>query len=119
MSTSGAINTRILDVSAEQAYVFSGMSVLIAVSLLVGSTTVQPHDDPSLSPVELGASIFVKVNKNLWRTSEEFGLERIVFGDEANAVMGLWNGDEFVLTVRAMVPVGFIVLFADARASHK
>ena len=81
------------------------MSVLTVVSLVVGSTTVQPHDDPSLLPVELGASIFVKVNKNLWRASEEFGLERVVFEDEANAIMGFWNGEEFVLTVRAILPV--------------
>lgn len=86
------------------------MSVLTILPLVVGSTTVQPHDDPSLAPVELGASIFVKVNKNLWRASEEFDLERIVFGDEANAIMGLWNGEEFVLTVRAIVPVWLIVL---------
>ena len=37
-------------------------------------------------------------NKNLWRATEEFGLERIDFGDDDN-VMGIWDGKEFVLTV--------------------
>lgn len=64
-----------------------------------GSITVQPYDDPSLEPVELGASIFVKVNKNLWRATEEFGLEKTGFEDE-DGVMGVWNGEEFLLTVR-------------------
>jgi len=61
------------------------------------STVVYPYNNTELEPVELGASIFVKVNKNMWRATEEFGLERIDFGDDGN-VMGLWDGSEFVLT---------------------
>ncbi|KAH9914155.1 FAD/NAD(P)-binding domain-containing protein [Epithele typhae] len=60
-------------------------------------TTVQPYDDESAMPHELGASIFVKINKNIWRAVDEFGLERVNFEDEDD-VMGLWNGQEFVLS---------------------
>ncbi|KAI0635392.1 Prenylcysteine lyase-domain-containing protein [Trametes polyzona] len=65
------------------------------------STTVFPYEDESLEPVELGASIFVKVNKNLWRAVDEFGLERTDFegSDEGDDdTMGIWDGHEFVLT---------------------
>ncbi|KAI0946772.1 hypothetical protein AcW1_010141 [Taiwanofungus camphoratus] len=61
------------------------------------STVVFPYDNPEFEPVELGASIFVNINKNLWRATEEFGLERINFGDDDN-VMGLWDGSEILLT---------------------
>jgi cytochrome c peroxidase len=33
-----------------------------------GSTTVYPYDNPSLTPVELGASIFVDANLNMQRS---------------------------------------------------
>ncbi|KAI1792233.1 FAD/NAD(P)-binding domain-containing protein [Ganoderma leucocontextum] len=63
------------------------------------STTVYPYDDPSLEPHELGASIFVKANKNMWRAVDEFGLERVKFdGDDDEGVMGIWDGHEFLLT---------------------
>ncbi|KAI0354058.1 FAD/NAD(P)-binding domain-containing protein [Trametes cingulata] len=62
------------------------------------STTVFPYEDESLEPVELGASIFVKVNKNLWRAVDEFGLERVNFLDDDTEVMGIWDGHQFVLT---------------------
>ena len=64
-----------------------------------GSTTVHPYNDPTLSPIELGASIFVKANKNLWRATDEFGLERLKYDGDDNEVMGIWDGQEFVLTV--------------------
>lgn len=57
-----------------------------------------PYNNTEYEPVELGASIFVENNKNMWRATEEFGLERIDFGDDDN-VMGIWDGKEFVLTV--------------------
>lgn len=63
-----------------------------------GSTVVYPYNSTEYEPVELGASIFVESNKNMWRATEEFGLERIGFGDDDN-VMGIWDGKEFVLTV--------------------
>ncbi|EMD32466.1 hypothetical protein CERSUDRAFT_118802 [Gelatoporia subvermispora B] len=61
------------------------------------STVVYPYGNSSLEPVELGASIFVKANKNLWRATEEFELDRIGFGDDDN-VMGIWDGSKFRLT---------------------
>ncbi|KIP03332.1 hypothetical protein PHLGIDRAFT_77794 [Phlebiopsis gigantea 11061_1 CR5-6] len=61
------------------------------------STTVQPYDDPELDPIELGASIFVKINKNMWRASEEFGFERVDF-DDSDDTLGIWDGSKFVLT---------------------
>ncbi|KAI0699779.1 FAD/NAD(P)-binding domain-containing protein [Cerioporus squamosus] len=64
------------------------------------STTVSPYGDDSFAPVELGASIFVKVNKILWRAVSEFGLELEDWkGDsDDDQVMGIWDGHEFVLT---------------------
>ena len=63
------------------------------------STTVNVFDDPS-QPVELGASIFVKVNENLMKASEEFGLNvKPAGGDtpkEATHDLGVWNGSKFV-----------------------
>jgi prenylcysteine oxidase/farnesylcysteine lyase len=35
------------------------------------STIVYPYDNSSLPELELGASIFVEANKNLWRASDE------------------------------------------------
>lgn len=37
-------------------------------------------------------------NKNLWRAMEEFELEKDAF-DEGDS-MGIWDGKDFVLTVR-------------------
>ena len=66
-----------------------------------GSTTVQPYDDDSLSPIELGASIFVDANKNMWRATEEFGLE---FNDleDGDDTVGVWDGEKFLITVRLL-----------------
>ncbi|KAI0683508.1 FAD/NAD(P)-binding domain-containing protein [Earliella scabrosa] len=67
------------------------------------SITVNPYGDDSLEPVELGASIFVEVNKNLWRAVDEFGLERNKWGDDGDDgdedVTGIWDGQEFVITL--------------------
>ncbi|KAF9270773.1 hypothetical protein L218DRAFT_889560 [Marasmius fiardii PR-910] len=62
------------------------------------STTVQPYDDPSLPPVELGASIFVKANKNLWRATEVFNLTLKSFKDE-DGDTGIWDGEKILLTM--------------------
>ena len=88
--------------SSYPPYYFKMMCVrvvlgLIPTTLLTGSTVVSPYDN--LQPIELGGSIFVKANKNLWRAVEEFSLERSDFEDE-KSVMGIWDGQEFVLTVR-------------------
>ena len=58
-----------------------------------------PHDDMTLEPVELGASIFVAVNKNMMRASDEFNLTRIKFATDDNEQMGIWDGKEFLFTV--------------------
>lgn len=63
-----------------------------------------PYEDEGLEAVELGASIFVKVNKNLWRAVDEFGLERVDFerDDDGDDTMGIWDGHEFALTVSSL-----------------
>jgi len=69
------------------------------------STTVNAHDDPS-QPVELGASIFVSVNRNLASACEAFNLSTSsnARGPHSNTepgeTLGVWNGREFVFTQR-------------------
>ncbi|KAK0208424.1 Prenylcysteine lyase-domain-containing protein [Desarmillaria ectypa] len=63
------------------------------------STVVYPYNDPSrYAPVELGASIFVAANRNLWRASEEFNLTRTQWGDD-DASMGVWDGEQLLVSV--------------------
>ncbi|ESK98241.1 prenylcysteine lyase [Moniliophthora roreri MCA 2997] len=62
------------------------------------TTTVYPHDNKSLPAVELGASIFVKANKNLWRAAETFNLTLNNFDDEDDH-MGIWDGEKLILDV--------------------
>ena len=61
-----------------------------------GSTTAHPYNNTAYSPVELGASIFVNVNKNLWRAANEFNLsvDSIRSGN-----LVIWDGEEIVHTV--------------------
>ena len=62
------------------------------------STTVNAHGDPT-EPVELGASIFVEVNKNLVSAASEFGLA--TKGAEKNELpktLGVYNGLHWVFT---------------------
>ncbi|KAL8752858.1 MAG: hypothetical protein Q9184_005601 [Pyrenodesmia sp. 2 TL-2023] len=65
------------------------------------STTVHAYDDPNY-PVELGASIFVKVNHNLFTAAEAFGLPiqsmRISRKSDRPEVLGVWDGEGFVFT---------------------
>lgn len=68
-------------------------------SLIAGSTVVYPYGNDSLPALELGASIFVKVNKNLWRASDEFNLTRRDFKEEGGE-MGIWDGQSLIFTVR-------------------
>lgn len=63
-----------------------------------GSTVVYPYGNTSLPAVELGASIFVKANKNLWRAADEFNLTRRDFRDENG--LGIWDGEKLLFTVR-------------------
>ena len=62
------------------------------------STVVFPHGNQSLDPVELGASIFVEANKNLWRATQEFNLTRLSFDDD-DGTTGFWDGHQFVFIV--------------------
>lgn len=66
----------------------------------IGSTTVHPYNDTSLQPIELGASIFVPINKILWRATEDFGLQRYGFEDETEAT-GIWDGEKFLLEIES------------------
>jgi len=53
-----------------------------------------------LEPVELGASIFVEVNRILRDAANEFGLHTRPHesaGDEPE-LLGIWNGEKFVFT---------------------
>ncbi|CUA74616.1 hypothetical protein RSOLAG22IIIB_05623 [Rhizoctonia solani] len=59
------------------------------------STTVYPYNDTTYAPIELGASIFTKSNRNLARAASEFGFDLVQF-DGAVPGTGVWNGDKFV-----------------------
>ncbi|KAF8203830.1 Prenylcysteine lyase-domain-containing protein [Pholiota molesta] len=61
------------------------------------STVVYPYNDSSLPELELGASIFVEANKNLWRASDEFNLTRRGFHSE-NYETGVWDGEELLFS---------------------
>ncbi|TFK36786.1 Prenylcysteine lyase-domain-containing protein [Crucibulum laeve] len=61
------------------------------------STVVYPYENTSLPELELGASIFVKANKNLWRASDEFNLTRRSFGAE-DYETGIWDGEKILLS---------------------
>ncbi|KAI9370154.1 Prenylcysteine lyase-domain-containing protein [Aspergillus egyptiacus] len=66
------------------------------------STTVNVFDDPSY-PIELGASIFVKVNYNLVNASKELGLGIKGAGyegqQERDETIGVWDGEQFVFVM--------------------
>ncbi|KAH8831889.1 Prenylcysteine lyase-domain-containing protein [Flagelloscypha sp. PMI_526] len=62
------------------------------------STVVHPYNDPSYRPVELGASIFIEANKNLWRAADEFGLTRGPNDQNTEPYeVGVWDGKDVVL----------------------
>jgi prenylcysteine oxidase/farnesylcysteine lyase len=64
---------------------------------LEGSTTVYPYNNnTAYEPIELGASIFVEVNKNLWRAANEFDLPLMDpdFGSQA-----IWDGEQIQFSV--------------------
>ncbi|KAI9822572.1 MAG: hypothetical protein M1827_000291 [Pycnora praestabilis] len=84
----------------------SGINVNITVferSPYVGgrSTTIDVYDEPS-EPVEVGASIFVNVNRNLVSAAKAFGLITEEFGgarsQDDSDKLGVWNSNEFVFT---------------------
>lgn len=60
------------------------------------------YDDPFL-PVELGASIFVEINSILYGAAKDFNLtvsgsSMVRTADVPGPALGIWNGQEFVLT---------------------
>ncbi|KAI1377821.1 prenylcysteine oxidase [Hypoxylon crocopeplum] len=57
--------------------------------------TVDVYDDP-LSPVELGASIFVAVNHILYNATREFNLPLADPGSDEEGLLGVWDGKRFV-----------------------
>ncbi|ORY67170.1 Prenylcysteine lyase-domain-containing protein [Pseudomassariella vexata] len=57
--------------------------------------TVNVYDNP-IEPVELGASIFVKVNNILWQATQDFNLSVIEPGTDEAGLLGIWDGDKFV-----------------------
>ncbi|KAI2465953.1 prenylcysteine oxidase [Annulohypoxylon bovei var. microspora] len=59
--------------------------------------TVNVYDDP-VSPVELGASIFVEVNHILYNASKEFNLLLKNPGTDEDGLLGVWDGKSFVYT---------------------
>ena len=60
-----------------------------------------PYDNTTFPAVELGASIFVPANKNLWRAADEFNLTR--HGEKKAPSIGIWDGTQFILTVRISI----------------
>jgi len=70
------------------------MDVYEAADYIGGRTTiVHPYDNKSLPGLELGASVFVKLNKILWRAADEFNLTRLNV-EELDYETGIWNGRE-------------------------
>lgn len=59
--------------------------------------TVDVYDDP-LSPVELGASIFVEVNHILYNATRDFNLLVTEPGTDEKGLLGIWDGKRFVYT---------------------
>ncbi|EEB87774.1 hypothetical protein MPER_14739, partial [Moniliophthora perniciosa FA553] len=57
---------------------------------------VDVYDKASYIGGQLGASIFVKANKNLWRATETFNLTLNNFEDEDNH-MGIWDGEKLII----------------------
>ena len=64
-----------------------------------------PYENKTLTPVEFGASIFVKgTNKNLYRATQLFGFDTFNLGS-GNSSTGIWDGDQFVLTVCRLLSI--------------
>jgi prenylcysteine oxidase / farnesylcysteine lyase len=64
----------------------------------LGSTVVYPYDNTSLPELELGASIFIEADQNLWRASNEFNLTRRDFRGESYD-SGIWDGQNILFSV--------------------
>lgn len=83
----------------------------------IGSLTVYPHGNDTFEPVELGASIFVKANKNLWRAAQEFNLTLRDLSKEDND-LGIWDGEQLLLNVCLVIfEMVFFTKIISARES--
>lgn len=82
----------------------------IDINLGVGSTTVYPYGNTSYPAQELGASIFVSANRNLWRATDEFNLSRTNWKNNDES-MGVWDGEKLLFSVSlhpSLMPVRLI-----------
>jgi prenylcysteine oxidase/farnesylcysteine lyase len=61
-----------------------------------GSTVVYPYENKSLTPFELGASIFVRANKNLIRAAKVFEFELLNIDSTEGSDFGIYDGQQFV-----------------------
>lgn len=86
---------------ADEADIALNISVFERNSYVGGrSTTVHAYGDP-LQPVELGASIFVEVNRNLVNAVKEFNLSTSSFSSRISTdgpELGIWDGVRFRFT---------------------
>ncbi|KAH9982199.1 Prenylcysteine lyase-domain-containing protein [Lactifluus volemus] len=78
------------------------------------STTVYPYNDTAYEPVELGASIFVQVNKNMQRAVHEFNLS--TYGFDQDSPMGIWDGERFLYTETTTWPLPSWLNTANVRS---
>ena len=74
------------------------MSLPCLCIVYVGSTVVYPYNDTNIYPAELGDSIYVEANKNLWRAAQDFSLGTYNFLDDEDTA-GFWDGEQFVFSV--------------------
>lgn len=61
------------------------------------TTTVYPHGDERLQPVELGASIFVDANRHMVKAARRFSLP-LVDPDFGDAGVGIWDGQQMLFS---------------------
>ncbi|KAH8673269.1 prenylcysteine oxidase [Xylariales sp. PMI_506] len=81
---------------AEEQGIIINITLLEKSGRIGGRTlTVNVYDSPH-EPVELGASIFVKVNHILYNASRDFNLETIDPGTDEAGRLGIWDGERFV-----------------------
>ncbi|KAL7619616.1 hypothetical protein AAE478_010157 [Parahypoxylon ruwenzoriense] len=84
---------------AEEVGVPVNITIFEKTARIGGRTlTLDVYDDPD-QRVELGASIFVEVNRILFNATKEFGLPVIEPGaTDEKGLLGIWNGQTFVYT---------------------
>ncbi|KAI9883411.1 MAG: hypothetical protein M1823_004828 [Watsoniomyces obsoletus] len=102
--SAGASAAYYLQKYAAEANISLSITVFESSSHIGGrSTTVNVYSDPT-EPVELGASIFVEVNRNLVSAAKQFNLN--ISSDHVSESskdtpedLGVWNGEDFVFTM--------------------